>query len=322
MRFAREIASTIAKIRNRYDVVHYHGHCPSLPNYLPEHLNFVQTRHDHGAVCPNMLLFKTFQPDRCEDPAPGLCGKCFKEKPNRIQTWVTEKSCNAWRMESRRALSTRKSIFVSQRLLELTLKVLNAQALPKARVVHNFIDTTAIDTAAEESPQSAINTPGKVFLASAIYPPKGIGTFLKAYHEGGYQYEVEIAGNGTELAQLKTMYNLKTVDFLGWLPHEKVIERLLASKVFAVPSLCEESCSTTVLEALYLGRPVAALRRGGTPELKSYESYDGQLRIYDSMEAMADALGYIHPSPMIERNGAFEGSVKSKLQQILDVYSA
>jgi glycogen(starch) synthase len=60
--------------------------------------------------------------------------------------------------------------------------------------------------------------------------------------------------------------------------------------VIVVPSVCEEACSTTVLEGLLLGKTVFALRRGGTPELSIYASRPGQLRLHEHLEDLASAL--------------------------------
>jgi hypothetical protein len=60
--------------------------------------------------------------------------------------------------------------------------------------------------------------------------------------------------------------------------------------VIVVPSVCEEACSTTVLEGLLLGKTVFALRRGGTPELSIYASRPDQLRLHEHLEDLANAL--------------------------------
>ena len=57
-----------------------------------------------------------------------------------------------------------------------------------------------------------------------------------------------------------------------------------------VPSIWEEPCGTTILEGLALRKPVLALALGGTPELKRYERWDGQLALFDSMEELVGAL--------------------------------
>ena len=47
--FARSIARALLRQADRYDVVHYHGHLPMAGRYVPDGVNFVQTRHDQGS---------------------------------------------------------------------------------------------------------------------------------------------------------------------------------------------------------------------------------------------------------------------------------
>jgi glycosyltransferase involved in cell wall biosynthesis len=93
-----------------------------------------------------------------------------------------------------------------------------------------------------------------------------------------------------------------------------------------VPSLCEEACSTTVLEALALGKPVLALARGGTPELASYQHYPGQLQLARSMAELAEGLhaalalpqGQPRPQALPERFGADAAVIVDRL---VDLYA-
>ena len=48
---ARRFARIIMRHAPDYDVVHYHGHVPNVALFIPEDVNFVQTRHDHGSEC-------------------------------------------------------------------------------------------------------------------------------------------------------------------------------------------------------------------------------------------------------------------------------
>jgi glycosyltransferase involved in cell wall biosynthesis len=68
-----------------------------------------------------------------------------------------------------------------------------------------------------------------------------------------------------------------------------------------VPSVWEEPCGTTILEALALGRPCLALARGGNPELSAYESFPGQLRLADSMTGLVTELAATLAQPAAAR---------------------
>jgi glycogen(starch) synthase len=90
-----------------------------------------------------------------------------------------------------------------------------------------------------------------------------------------------------------------------------------------VPSLCEEACSTTVLEALALGKPVLALARGGTPELASYQHFPGQLQLAGSMPELAERLHAAlakapQPQPLPVRFGADAAVI---IDRLVDLYA-
>jgi glycogen(starch) synthase len=57
-----------------------------------------------------------------------------------------------------------------------------------------------------------------------------------------------------------------------------------------VPSILEESCPTTVLEGLLLGKPTFALALGGTPELDIYAASPDQLRLHADMRSLVTDL--------------------------------
>jgi glycogen(starch) synthase len=101
---------------------------------------------------------------------------------------------------------------------------------------------------------------------------------------------VTIVGDGPLRARLEARYAGPQVRFLGWQPYDEVIRMSARSHVLVVPSVCEEACSTTVLEALALGKPCLALARGGTPELAAYQYYDGQLQLAESMPRLVECL--------------------------------
>jgi glycogen(starch) synthase len=90
-----------------------------------------------------------------------------------------------------------------------------------------------------------------------------------------------------------------------------------------VPSVWEEPCGTTVLEALALGRQCIALARGGTPELAAYQLYQGQLQLAASMEQLVamlgDALARAPVTPALPVTSPMD--VFQAIPKILDCYA-
>ncbi len=98
-------------------------------------------------------------------------------------------------------------------------------------------------------------------------------------------------------------------------------------KLFLVTSLLEEPCPTTMLEAMFLNKPVFALRRGGIPELKAYSLYKSQVKLFDSMEELVDGIvNYLveqsEPGNIDLANKDFGSCVSKKAFEILSVYNS
>lgn len=283
---ARRFARAIQKVADRYDVIHYHGHLPILANYIPVHVNFVQTRHDQGSDCLTHTRFR--RGAVCRETDPRACAACVAAKPNVIQTALSAASVTRWRKAVKRAFQRHKVIFVSQFLrdnLDRTMGRLNWLGI---HVVHNFVDTQVLNAALADDCKEQVAL--DIFMAARVDNAKGVGAFLAAA-EGRLPpgRRVTVAGDGPDLAALQQRFKGSWVAFLGWIPYRDVIKLIARAPTVIIPSVCEEAFGQTTLEALALGRPVLALQRGGTPELQQYVQYPGQLRLAEDMESLVDA---------------------------------
>lgn len=303
---ARRFARAILKVADRYDVIHYHGHLPILANYLPQHVNFVQTRHDQGSDCLTHTRFRNG--DVCRETDPRVCAACATANPNAAQRVLSAASVRRWRAAVNQAFRRHKVIFVSQFLRDNLARTLGPLNGAGSHVVHNFIDTRAL--AAVQAERDGNQTMPDIFIATRVDEAKGVGAFLAAL-EGQLPpgRRVTVAGDGPDLAKLRQRFTAAWVEFLGWTPYSEVVRLTKGAKIAVVPSILEESCGTTILEALVLGRPVLALARGGTPELKTYEQYPGQLNLFHDMNALADFLVGQQPVESAVRDAAIAGRV-------------
>lgn len=284
---ARRFARAILKVADRYDVIHYHGHLPILANYIPEHINFVQTRHDQGSDCLTHTRFRNG--DVCRETDSRACASCATARPNAMQRALSTASVNRWRDEVQQAFQRHKVIFVSQFLRDNLARTLGAMEGPTMHTVHNFIDHRALARAVTDDARD--RPPLDIFIAARVDEAKGVRAFLAAL-EGRLPpgRRVTVAGDGPDLASLRQRFTGDWIEFLGWTPHSEVVCLTAKSNAALVSSLCEESCGTTILEALALGRPVFALARGGTPELTTYEQFPGQIRLFNDMNALAASV--------------------------------
>jgi spore coat protein SA len=109
-----------------------------------------------------------------------------------------------------------------------------------------------------------------------------------------------VVGSGSFGSTTTTGYTLRlealaahaqgAVQFTGFIPPHRVPEMLLMSDCLVVPSLVEDACPRTVLEAMAAGVPVVAFRRGGIPELVENGITGRLVEPSEGAGGLADAL--------------------------------
>ena len=289
---AQRFARVMQQRAGDYDVIHYHGHLPNVAYYLPSTINFVQTRHDQGSDC---LIHTRFRRDEvCKDIDPQACTACRTHHPNQLQKIISSMAVRRFRYEVQTGFSRHKTVFVSDMLRKNLSRCFGNHRW--GITVHNFIDTSYLQKLSNHPPTPLPTDRLRVFIAAKLYPAKGVSALLALLEpQLSHRIIMDIAGDGEEEILLRKRY--KNVNFHGWQSMEATLKIAMRAHVIVVPSVCEEACSTTVLEGLLLGKTVFALRRGGTPELSIYASLPDQLRLHDHLDDLATALLNYDPRP-------------------------
>jgi glycosyltransferase involved in cell wall biosynthesis len=317
--FARRVARALLREARNYDVVHYHGHLPMTGRYVPAGLNFVQTRHDQGSECVTHLRFR--QEHVCETRDARDCAACIHPAPNSLRRTVSGMAVQRYRLETAESFARHKTVFVSEFLRRAFLRSVPDADLSRACVIHNFIRYPLLREYAASPGEPRV---GEVMLVGRLDTGKGFGEFLAQV--AGWlppHARVAIAGDGPLRQRLEARYAGPQVRFLGWQPYDEVIRMSARSHVLVVPSMCEEACSTTVLEALALGKQCVAMARGGTPELAAYQYYEGQLQLAETMPRLVERLvGMLGRAPVtVPMPDSFAMDVSRAIPQLLDLYA-
>ena len=304
--FARKIARAINGHAAGFDVVHYHGHLPMVGLHVGAAINFVQTRHDQGSECLTHLRFRADAV--CPTVAPRDCSACICADAGALRKSVTAITVNRYRGQSAQVFAARKTIFVSEFLRRRFLRAVPGADLSRSRVLHNFV---GFDVLMREAARAPGVDAGRILLVGRVDAGKGFDQFLaEAAPRLPPGVSVAIVGDGPQRARLECQHAGAQVRFLGWQDYAETIRQTARSHLCVVPSVCEEACSTTVLEALALGKHCVALARGGTPELLCYQRFDGQLRLAHTMAELVDialALAVLAP-PAPRRGGVASGA--------------
>jgi glycogen(starch) synthase len=324
---ARRFATALHRIAPDYDVVHYHGHLPILANYLPDSVNFVQTIHDYGGVCPISVRLR--RGAICTTTSPLDCVECVAlrrgRSPNLARRWVTSSGAAAWRRAVRKALARSKTVFVSQHESQVFEQYLGSLEAARNWVIPNMANTHAIRAA---TVNVALGIPARVqpslFMSGTVHQAKGFGLFLDIVcNDTRFDaWRISLAGNGPDLPMLKARFGNR-VQWLGWLEHQDQLAEMANASAVVMPSIWEEPCPTIVLEGLALGKPVYALAIGSIGEPWVRAAGAGRLISGRSLQDLADRLVENQASPTpamkepdLEMVSHFSDQVVSKLEQV------
>jgi len=318
---ALKMAQCVIKYAADYDVIHYHGHFPNIAKYIPQHINFVQTRHDQGSDCLKHTRFR--DGEICNRLNPADCAGCIAKQPNAFQRAISASAVSRYREDVAEAFQLHKTIFVSEKLRQNFVRI--AGAGEWCSVVHNFVDLEMINAALQAIPATskADKHKLKLFVAGKLYHPKGIGILLqKMVPIMPDHFHLSIAGDGPDEVALRQNFESVQVSFLGWCDYQTVLNYAASSDVVIVPSICEESFATTILEGLLLGKPTFVLNRGGNPEMQPYQQYQSQLHLYSDIDTLVKALVKFQPNPPPAPPWNGRGGVDNVIQRLIEIYRA
>ena len=321
--FARKLAQAIVAHASDFDVVHYHGHLPMVGRYVPAGIRFVQTRHDQGSEC---IIHSRFRAGEvCTATAPSACAGCIHPAPGPVRTAISASAVRRYRRETAQAFAAHPVVFVSQFLLDNYRRAVPDAHSLQAHVVHNFVDEAALQDVAAANRARQVGRPvgdqaGRfvVHLAGRIEPAKGIAQFIELLLPRlPAHWQLQVYGDGPARAHAAALDGARVV-LHGHQPLATVLAAAVAGDVTVVPSVWEEPCGTVILEALRLGKPCYALRRGGTPELARYGA-PGQLRLFDTLPALVDGL-LAHGEPAGTAVSGEVADVRARLPALLTLY--
>jgi glycosyltransferase involved in cell wall biosynthesis len=254
----------------------------------------------------------------CTASDPRACAGCASASPNAVQRVVSAAAVRQYRRRNAAAFARHKTIFVSE-FLRRRLDAIVPLNGSRSFVIHNFVDLNALPRLALAQAAAPAHAT-RIVIASRIDAMKGVEAFLEALrHRRSARVEVEIVGDGPLRARAEQTFASRSVRFLGWCSQPRTLEHLARAQLVVVPSVWDEPCATTILEGLALGKRVFALARGGTPELKRYERWPGQLALFESMKSLVAAVLDERPAPRPAAR-EFRADVALALPRILAVY--
>lgn len=116
---------------------------------------------------------------------------------------------------------------------------------------------------------------GASIFVGRLCEEKGVRTIVEAWLRSPELPRLKIVGDGPLREMVQKLANEDPrVEYLGWLSHTELLERIGKADCLLMPSICLEPFGRTTIEAFAVGTPVLGSRIGGTVEIIT-EGVDG-----------------------------------------------
>lgn len=246
----RRFKSLVDKVKP--DIVHHHNISLLGYNILKKQREYVNiyTSHDSWLVCQQNTLLKNGK-EPCQSYTCFSCSVRCKRPP---QIWRYRRAFDEAIKEL--DLLIAPSSFVGDRIREKTCL--------KTVTIPNFVPKPP-----HEIGQS--NFSNYFLYAGVLEKHKGILDLVNVFKDLETDSKLLIAGNGglrTKIEEFTKTNNLTgKIVLLGWVDHRFMCRLLKNAIALLVPSVCPENSPMIVLEALSVGTPVIASKKGGLPEI-------------------------------------------------------
>ena len=135
---------------------------------------------------------------------------------------------------------------------------------------------------------------GFALYVGRLSAEKGLVTLLRSWAQAGEGRSLKIVGTGP-YEHLATEQRAG-VEWVGWLPHERVLELMKEAAFLVLPSECYENFPLTLVEAFATGLPVIGSSGGSVGELIE-DFVTGRLCPPGDVDELAKALQWAHAHP-------------------------
>ena len=263
--WSKETYEQLSKLirQTRPDLAHFHNTFPLISpsayaacqdNGVP----VVQTLHNYRFICPGALLMRDGHP--CEDCVgtsllPALRYRCYRGS-------LLATGAVVWMLARNRVQSTYRTLV--NRYIALTRFAagrLVAGGLPESRmeVKANFLPN---------APAMGVGGGNYAVYVGRLSEEKGVRTLVEAWRNVD-GFPLKVLGDGPLRHELEeqTRRGALPIEFLGFRPHEDILNVVGNADVQVVPSECYENFPMVVLEAYACGTPILASRIGSLDEI-------------------------------------------------------
>lgn len=150
----------------------------------------------------------------------------------------------------------------------------------------------------------------RILVVTRMFERKGVQFFIEAVENLTTDWEILIAGDGPYLTNLKSLAkNIPSINFLGFVKGQALIDLYESSKIFVFPSL-QENFPVVLLEAMSYGCAIITSKAAGCAEVvrsAAIQTECGSVsEIRDALENLIENQGKMRRLARLARNRARE----------------
>lgn len=246
-----------------------------------KNIPIVMTAHDLNPICPaSIMLYNGEVCDDCITKGYAQCikKKCVKGSTLKSTLGVMEKKYYDFHKVFRKIdCIISPSEFNKNQLVNGKLKYNEIVTL------HNFVN---------ESERNEYVLGDYAFYLGRLSKEKGILNLIEAIGDIP-NAKLLIAGDGPERERIEAYISEHKLDgritLLGYQNQDSIHKYITNSRFVVIPSICNENCPYSVLEAMEIGKPIVASRIGGIPELIA-DGENGYLYKADDINELKEKL--------------------------------
>lgn len=286
--YSQENKRLMAKALEEFkpDIVHINNFQRQLSASIIDAINeknipIVMTAHDLNPICPaSIMLYNGEVCDDCITKGYAQCikKKCVKGSTLKSTLGVMEKKYYDFHKVFRKIdCIISPSEFNKNQLVNGKLKYSEIVTL------HNFVN---------ESERNDYVLGDYAFYLGRLSKEKGILNLIEAIGDIP-DAKLLIAGDGPERERIEAYISEHKLDgritLLGYQNQDSIHKYITNSRFVVIPSICNENCPYSVLEAMEIGKPIVASRIGGIPELIA-DGENGYLYKADDINELKEKL--------------------------------
>lgn len=282
----RESHQAISQLlrNDRPDLVHFHNTFPIVsPSayYAARRVNVpvIETMHNFRTICPASTLLRNGTVcERCINKTfawPAVVHKCYRD--SRRATTATAISASIHRLGGTRHKCIDRYIVLTEHSRQRF--VASGLEPEKVSVKPNFV---------RPDPGRMEPTGNDAVFVGRLSTEKGIDTLLNAWRLINRNIPLKVIGDGPLRNQvLEAAQHNPSIQWLGQLPLEQVLQHVGRAQVLICPSIWYETFGRTMIEAFATGTPVIASDIGSMRELVSDGENGLHFRVGDADDLAA-----------------------------------